>query len=150
FKLSRSGVITGRVLDEFGDPAADVAVRALRNQFTNGERRLMPAGNGSGSKDVGGVRGFGLAPGGHVLSASRQSFDFGNTDDRSAYTATYFPGTPNPSQAQRITIAAGQTVSDLTLGLLPARAMKVSGVAMDASGKPMRDAMVVAMPRNAF
>ncbi len=149
-RLFRAGVISGRVLDEFGDPAADVAVATLRYQFMNGERRLAPAGARSVSNDIGEFRLFGLAPGDYIVSASLQSFAFGDTDDRSAYAATYYPGTPNPSQAQRITIAPGQTVGDLTLGLQPARAMKISGVALDASGKPMAGAMVMAMGRNLF
>src|SRR5262249_18701289 len=46
FVLPRGGVVTGRVLDEYGDPASDVMVAALRYQFVpnGGGRRLMPAG----------------------------------------------------------------------------------------------------------
>jgi hypothetical protein len=38
-KLSRAGVITGRITDEFGEPMAGVQVSAVRFQFMNGSRR---------------------------------------------------------------------------------------------------------------
>src|SRR6185312_8580622 len=42
--LPRGSVLSGRVLDEFGEPVADASVEAMRLQFLNGRRRLMNAG----------------------------------------------------------------------------------------------------------
>ena len=38
--LPRGSVLSGRVLDEFGEPVADASVEAMRLQFLNGRRRL--------------------------------------------------------------------------------------------------------------
>ena len=40
--LPRGGAITGRVFDEFGDQAATVFVRALRQRYVDGRRELTP------------------------------------------------------------------------------------------------------------
>src|SRR5690349_17062792 len=53
FVLPRGGVITGRILDEFGEPLADAQVSALRSQFVNGRRRLMNAGRMASTNDIG-------------------------------------------------------------------------------------------------
>jgi hypothetical protein len=44
FSLPRGAVITGRILDEFGELVTDAQVAALRYQFVGGGRRLVPAG----------------------------------------------------------------------------------------------------------
>jgi hypothetical protein len=49
----------------------------------------------------------------------------------------YFPGTDNAAQAQRITLAVGQQVSDIVMALKPIRATRVSGTVTTADGKPM-------------
>jgi hypothetical protein len=40
--------------------------------------------------------------------------------------------------AQRLTVAVGQTVTDLTLSLLPIRTARVSGTAVDSQGHPLQ------------
>ena len=46
-KLPRGGVITGTVLDEFGEPVAGAQVNALRMRYASGSRRLVTTGSGS-------------------------------------------------------------------------------------------------------
>jgi hypothetical protein len=148
FKLQRAGVITGRVLDEFGDPVTDVQVMVLRSQFMGSERRLLPAGGRPAmTNDLGDFRIFGLQPGQYYVSATLRSFMPGETDDRSGYAPTYFPGTGNISEAQRLAIAAGQIVQGINLTLLPVRTTRISGTAFDSEGKPLAGGMVMAMER---
>ena len=54
-----------------------------------------------------------------------------NNEDKTAYAPMYFPGTDNPAQAQRITLAVGQQLSDIVMALKPIRATRVSGTATD-------------------
>jgi hypothetical protein len=73
--VPRGGVIAGRVLDEFGDPATGAQVTAMRS-------------------------------------------------------------------------AAGQTIGDITISLLPTRLAKITGMSFDSEGRPMARGNVMTMPRS--
>jgi hypothetical protein len=68
-KLTRGGVITGRVVDEDGEALARALVTVQRYQFVRGERQLAAAG-GDQTDDRGQYRVFGLPPGDYFISAS--------------------------------------------------------------------------------
>ena len=67
--LARAGVIAGTVFDEFGDPAFNVPVRAVRFIYTNGFQQLMNAGTATTTDDRGMYRVAGLMPGEYLVSA---------------------------------------------------------------------------------
>jgi hypothetical protein len=139
-RLVRAGVITGRVVDEFGDPVTDVQVAPMRYQFIQGARRLMQTGRGGTTNDIGEFRIYGLSPGQYYVSATLRNFSMGPQDtanDRTGYAPTYYPGTGNVAEAQRLTMAQGQTVSAINLTLLPIQTARVSGIVVDAQGRPM-------------
>ena len=62
--MPRGSVISGRIVDEFGEPLADVMVNAMRQTWTGGRRRLVPAG-GRVAQTNNSVRAqdYGLPPG---------------------------------------------------------------------------------------
>ena len=68
-RLTRGGVITGRIVDEDGEPLARALVTVQRYQYVRGERQLTPAG-GDQTDDRGQYRVFGLPPGEYFVSAS--------------------------------------------------------------------------------
>ena len=68
--LPRGSVIAGRIVDEFGEPIADASVTAMRSAWSNGKRRLQPAGRAAQTNDLGQYRIFGLAPGDYYVSAT--------------------------------------------------------------------------------
>jgi len=68
-RLTRGGVITGRVLDEDGEPLMRALVTVQRYQYLRGERQLTSAG-GDQTDDRGQYRVFGLPPGDYYVSAS--------------------------------------------------------------------------------
>ena len=151
FSLMRGGVITGRVLDEFGEPVANANVQPMQNRFMNGQRRPMPSGQSSFTPDTGEFRLWGLSPGDYFVSVQPRQGGMimvnESSDDRSGYAATYYPGTPNLALAQPITLAAGETASGVDIMLTPARTAKVSGTAVDSKGQPIRNGFVNAMQR---
>ena len=147
FALPRGAVITGHVLDEFGEPSANVYVAPMRYHFDErGRRRLIPAG-GATTNDLGEFRIFALAPGDYYLSATYPG-EFGDSNDRAAYAPIYYPGTPEVDLAERLTVASGQTVTDLSLTLLPVRTVRVSGTAVDSEGRPMPGFLVIEPSRS--
>ena len=147
FALPKGAIITGRVLDEFGDPLPDAMVSAQRYQNMGGQRRLIPAGRTSTTNDVGEFRLFAVPPGQYYLSATLRPMGMGSeTDDRTGYAPTYFPGTPSIAEAQKVTVGLGQILSDINMTLMPSRMSRVTGTAVDTQGRPM-SGMVMAMPR---
>lgn len=67
-QLPRGSVITGTVVDEYGEPTAGTQVRVMRYVMQGGRRTLQQAGNGS-TDDRGIYRVFGLQPGDYIVSA---------------------------------------------------------------------------------
>jgi len=74
FQLPRGSAIAGRVLDEDGDAMPGVAVRVMRYQYQQGERRLTPAGSAQ-TDDRGQYRVWGLMPGDYYVSAVARNFN---------------------------------------------------------------------------
>ena len=148
FALPKGGVMTGRILDEFGEPLADAQVAAQRRQNIGGRRRLVPAGRPATTNDIGEFRLFAIPPGQYYVSATLRNMGgmIGDSDDRSGYAPTYFPGTANMAEAQKVTIGLGQIVSDLDMALIQTRTARVTGFAVDSQGKPMMGT-VMAVPR---
>jgi protocatechuate 3,4-dioxygenase beta subunit len=147
-RMTRAGAITGKIVDEFGDPVSDVFVSAMRYLYVQGSRRLMPSGRGGSTNDIGEFRVYGLSPGQYYVSATLRNTVVGDdTSDRTGYAATFYPGTGSVAEAQRLTIEQGHTAAGINLTLLPIRTAKVSGTALDAEGRPFAGAMIGAMQR---
>ena len=66
--LATAGVITGRVLDDGGEPMTGAYVMALRQRSVNGVTRLAPSEHARPTDDTGAYRLFGLEPGRYYLS----------------------------------------------------------------------------------
>ncbi|HEY1909802.1 MAG TPA: carboxypeptidase-like regulatory domain-containing protein [Vicinamibacterales bacterium] len=136
--LSRTGVIAGHVVDEYGDPAPNVQVLAMRSQFIRGRRRLMPGQNAS-TDDLGEYRISGLGPADYYVSANVRSLPAAAAADEDApgYAVTYFPGTANAADAQKVTIGVGTTVDQIDVALVPVKTAQISGSVVDGHGQPM-------------
>ena len=137
--LQRGGVITGRILDEFGEPAIDVQVSAVRSTNARGQRRIVNAGRPSTTNDIGEFRLSALPPGEYFVFATLRNLNpLAETDDRVSYAPTYYPGTAEVSAAQALTVGVGQTINDLTLPLVLTRTARIMGTAVDSAGRPVR------------
>lgn len=156
--LPRGSVLSGRVVDEFGEPVADAMVSAMRMQFVNGRRRLMNAGRTSQTNDLGQYRLYGLPPGEYFVSATLRSFEMMAMDmmsgpggpvgsaPASGYAPTYYPATASPGEAQRIAVAVGQELSSVDIALQPVKLARITGTAIASDGKPLAGAMISLVP----
>jgi protocatechuate 3,4-dioxygenase beta subunit len=137
FALPRGSVVTGRIVDEFGEPVSDVEIAVQRSQIVLGQRRLVASGQAT-TNDLGEFRLFGIPPGQYYLSATwRNPPPMANGDNKTTYPPTYFPGTANLAQAQRITLAVGQELTDIVMALKPIPAARVTGSTTASDGRPM-------------
>ena len=143
--LMPGGVIVGRIVDEFGEPVADVTVTAQRLQFSGGVRRPVMSGPLSSSNDIGEFRLFGLQPGAYYVSASPRpsSNPFDAPADRIGYGQTWYPSATDLGSAQRVMVTAGDTVSGIVVALSPSRTARVSGTVLGADGLPIRGGSVM-------
>lgn len=149
--LPRGSVITGRIVDEYGEPLTGAQVQALRNGWVSGARRLQAVGAGDRTDDQGTYRIFGLAPGEYLVTATlrdeRPMMRGGQPDDMpdSGYAPTYFPGTSSLNDAQKVTVGLGEEVSGVGFGLSLTRLAAISGRVLAAAGYES-GVQVVAVP----
>jgi protocatechuate 3,4-dioxygenase beta subunit len=150
FQLLRGGVITGRVVDETGEPAERVQVRVVRSQRVGGQSRVVGFGMGDTTDDQGQYRLFGLAPGEYLVVAEpndRRGFMMGqNIQGVDVDTIpTYGPGTVNPAEAQKVVVQAGLEAA-MDIQLVAAKVATVRGRVVTSNGEPMSGGMVRLMP----
>ncbi len=147
--LAPAGVITGRVLDDFGEIVPGVTVLPMRYRTVQGDRRLMEmTGRPATSDDTGTFRLYGLAPGTYYLSARPEDMmHMGPVLTEATVTGfapTFYPGTPVEAEAQPIEVVAGaEVVADLPL--VAARLTSVSGVVVDAAGARATGGFIITM-----
>jgi hypothetical protein len=149
FSLPRGGVITGHVTDEFGDPIAGAQVNALRYRYVDGARRLQPSGSAT-TDDQGSFRMFGLVPGEYYVSGAMRvptlSMPGVSTTVAEGYALTYYPGTPNPADAQRLTVKVAQETTGVSFALAATRLARVAGRAVSSTGEPVVQTMISVLP----
>jgi protocatechuate 3,4-dioxygenase beta subunit len=138
FALPRGGVITGRIVDEFGEPLQGLRVSAVRPGSLNGARQMMTAGSSS-TNDIGEFRIYGVPPGQYYVQALFQRIGPGDAAsiDRTGYPLTFFPGTPSQAEAQRFNVAAGRTIGDLVMTMPSIKTARVAGLVVDRDGQPV-------------
>lgn len=160
FQMVPGGVITGRVIDEDGEPMSGVTVQALRAVYADGERQLQPSGGMGRTDDRGEYRIFGLLPRRYYVSATRRGMmDFmtgpgedgpgppGMMPQAEGYAAMYYPGVADPSAASAVDVKAGDE-QRVNFSLVPSRTYKVGGRVFDSSGQPLKQGFGVLMPRS--
>ena len=141
FALPRMGAIAGRVTDENGEGIEGVSVYVMRSLYYEGQRKLVPVGGGPSvrSDDEGNYRIPRLAPGTYqVMATTRDTWTVVQSGQETVfgYMPTYHPGIANPAEARRVKVGLGEQVGAVDIALVPGRAAKVSGIAMDSQGKP--------------
>lgn len=151
-KLDPQSVISGRILDEHGEPMDRVQVLALKRVVAAGQRQSGPAGMAQ-TDDRGEFRIAGLGPGRYYIQAQatrREMMMQGrnirrvDVEEPESYVATYFPGTTESSAATPVELGVGQEFLGLSLQVQRARVFKVSGTVQGVEPRMLR---VMAIPR---
>lgn len=131
--LYRGGVITGRVVDAYGEPAEHVQVQVLRLPAAGHKPQYR--GGGSSTNDIGEFRIARLEPGQYVVRAMSRMTDPDDQSDTQS-VPTYYPGVLTIDQAQPITIERGQTAAGIEIMLLHGVSSVITGTVVDAKGQP--------------
>jgi hypothetical protein len=143
--LPRGGVITGRLVDEFGEPVTGAEMRVERYVYGPGGRQLAQhATSGPASwitNDRGEYRVFGLAPGDYIVSARTRQLGVpvtivtgGARDRAEGLLPTYFPGTVRVAEAQTVRVGAAQEVA-VNFAAVSGRLVRVSGTVSSSTGR---------------
>ncbi len=149
-RLPRGGVIAGMITDEFGDPAFNVPVRAIRYIYQIGYKALTAGGNAV-TDDRGQYRIAGLLPGEYLVSAVprdtiaaaaamaeelrvRQAQLAARGDSfqvppvpSNGYVAVYYPGSPTGAGAAPVTVGPSLEVAGIDIRLQVVQTASVTG-----------------------
>jgi hypothetical protein len=141
FRLVPFGVITGRVLDEDGEPVEHVNVSVTR--YGSRRAQLSQAGAGQ-TDDMGEYRIFGLEAGKYYLSATYNQRNLMATQDRTpergpdeGYARTFYPGTSDPAGAVAINVVPGAQLRGVDITLLKTRTWRIRGKVINGLGESL-------------
>ncbi|MGH9799049.1 MAG: hypothetical protein ACRD82_01660 [Blastocatellia bacterium] len=145
-RLTRGGVITGRVTDAADRPVILEQVY-LSIIDRSGKQQAFPnhLNYEMGITDDRGVyRYFGLPAGRYLVSVGKEAGG-GTASERarSFYRRVYYPGVAETERAKLVEIAAGSEVTDIDFKLAPPeKTFTVSGRAIDPTGQPAPGAYI--------
>jgi len=134
-RMPRGGVITGRVVDDLGDPMMLVNVTAGRLVRTGGRARVVTAGS-SMTDDLGEYRISGLTAGSYIVSTPGMAMVLG-AGVSSASAPVFYPGGASLTQAQPVAVHAGDEVPSIDFTLTPQRMPRLSVTVNDANAAPV-------------
>ncbi|HZS55034.1 MAG TPA: carboxypeptidase-like regulatory domain-containing protein [Bryobacteraceae bacterium] len=130
--LTPQAVISGKVVDQDGDPVSNAMVQLVGQMWQRGKLRHMMQ-NGSNSNDLGEYRIANVRPGKYYLVVQRMRFpqdteaspEAGKPDIRPV--KTFYPEAPNLSSATPLDVKAGQDLSGMDIRLRSAATYHIRG-----------------------
>jgi uncharacterized surface anchored protein len=152
-RLNPQSVVVGKVLDEDGDPVANVNVRAYKLGYRNGKKQWVQAGSGSTS-DIGEYRIPQLDPGRYLVATSQIRARMGPPGQPSSaplpdapdvrYAATYYPSTTQEANAAPVDVQPGAETRGIDIRLVKTQVYRVRGrIVMPAEGRNLPMVMLV-------
>lgn len=140
----RVGVISGRIVDEHGEPVVEAEVRAFRSQYMQGMRRLASV-RGTVTNDLGQFRLYGLEPGKYYVSGTKRAgggpplqFTDPNVHvvrGAAGFAPTFFPGTATAADAEAVNVVAGVESFGIDFALQSVRLARITGTVVDSRGR---------------
>ncbi|HEY1306968.1 MAG TPA: carboxypeptidase-like regulatory domain-containing protein [Vicinamibacterales bacterium] len=146
FVLSRGSVVTGTITDERGEEIEGAVVRAIQIRYADG-RTTATIVRVAQTDDRGGYRLYGMSPGSYLISALDTATISGA--NQRGYAPIYYPGSTQLTEAVPVHTDIGRDVAGIDLGFRHESAARVTGIALDASGAPVKgDVLLVASQRS--
>jgi protocatechuate 3,4-dioxygenase beta subunit len=133
--LPRESVVTGTVFDEHGEPLEGISVWAFQVRRVAGRTMTSSTAIARPTDDRGQYRLIGMSPGTYVVGTLSRGVVGGAAGAR-AYASTYHPGTRDGAIARPISVDVGRDADSVDIVLTPTPTATVSGLALDAAGRP--------------
>ena len=131
--LYPQGVITGKVMDEDGDPLQGVNLQVATFGYARGKRQLMTRGSAQ-SNDIGEYRIANLLPGKYVVFANRQG-SFLNVSAsevvEEGYPIVFYPNALDPAQATQLESTPGNELRSIDFRMRKVRTFHIRGQITD-------------------
>jgi len=135
--LSRLGTISGRIVDDLGEPVEGALVHPVVLRYVNGRRQLVDAGATRRTDDLGRYRLPSLTPNDYSVAVAVGQVAGGMAAaDIPGYATTYFPGTSNVAEVQFVHVEPGQEIT-ADFSLARSNAFRITGTATNANGEPV-------------
>lgn len=138
--LVPSGVVTGRVTDEDGEPAVGAQVQLRRWRYTGGRKQITELSRAM-TDDRGEFRIFGVAPGRYLVASTFHRFNL-PTRTSVLYLGTYHPSADRADRATWVDVSSGGEARGINIALRPSRSFTVRGV-VTADGAPANNVNVM-------
>lgn len=150
FKLTPAGTVTGRIVDDQGDPLPGINVQVLRSTYdSNGKRTLQATANAK-TNDLGEYRIYYVVPGRYYVAAttapsgldalaaqvrSQGVQGLGNDNEVVApgYVQTYYPNTTDSTRAVAIDVQPGAEISAIHFTMVRQQRFHVKGRIVEVS-----------------
>jgi protocatechuate 3,4-dioxygenase beta subunit len=141
FRLAPNSIISGRVVDEEGEPVQNAVVMALRAAYQRGERQYVPLGAVQ-SNDMGEFRIASLTAGRYLVAAAPVNLGLGvagasnepPTDrPESGYVTTYYPNSTDPSLASPVQVGIGADAAGTDIRLVKTTTVRIKGKVVGGS-----------------
>ena len=155
-QMTPAAVITGRIVDERGEPVPHATVSAMRRQIGPDGREGLRTVRRDNTDDRGEYRLFWLDPGEYIVSASASTSSAGatsvsgglfltssNMEPRTDEMAGFYPGVPDEALAAPVTVVAGEERAGVDIRMAAKTTFTVSGRVV--SPGPLRGFSMVRM-----
>jgi hypothetical protein len=136
-KMIPYGAISGRLVDEDGDPIQNMPVTTMTYTYTSRGRELAE-GQSATTDDRGEYRIFNIPPGKYFLRAANRSLRMSGRDpDPKGYAPIFFPGELQASSAAPLELAPGQQLTGMSMTLRAAHLPVIQGHIVAPAGADM-------------
>jgi hypothetical protein len=143
--LARGGSISGRIVDETGEPMAGAQVSVSRPVVRDWRSTLQGEGPAVTTDGAGRYRVFGLRPGRYFISVTPLSALL-RSQPHPGYAPVFYPGTDVATAEGLVSVATSEDVAGIDFAIGPTRGGSISGHVL-ATGHTLSSTVIVTLRR---